>query len=62
MKPIDFVIILVLAAFLALALWYFRRRKKKGGGCCGGCSGCAHAGSCSKNPDSCAESNKKSPE
>lgn len=62
MKPIDFVILLVLAALAVLAFWYFRRRKKKGGGCCGGCSGCSQTGDCVGQPGACSRNDKKSPE
>ena len=38
MKPIDFILILVVAAILAFAVWLNVRRKRSGG-CCSSCSG-----------------------
>lgn len=38
MKPVDFVIILVLLTLIFTAFWFFKKRRKKG--CCNSCSGC----------------------
>jgi hypothetical protein len=62
MKPIDFLIILIIAAILGFVIGYIRKAKKKGvrcigcpdsgkcagscAGCSGNCSGCSH-----KKPD-----------
>lgn len=45
MSTADIVVILLLAAGVALALWS-RHKRKKSGGCCGGCSGCGSRSSC----------------
>ncbi len=42
------VVVLIVTAVIALAIWSIRRDKKKGASCsCGcGCEGCAMAGQC----------------
>lgn len=47
MKPIDYILIGVLALGMALIIVHLIRQKKKGKGGCGcGCSSCPSAGSC----------------
>ena len=47
MKPIDYIIIGIVAAAVLGAIAYLIWRKKKGiSGCGCGCSGCPHAGAC----------------
>ena len=48
MTVADLVIIIVLAVFVALILFWNHRRKKKGSGCagCSGCSGCPGKETC----------------
>ncbi len=43
---VDFIILAVVLAALALVTYRLVRRKQKGGSQCAGCSGCAHASSC----------------
>lgn len=43
MKPVDIVIVLLLAGAVGLIWFSMRRQKKKGGGCGGGCAGCSKA-------------------
>lgn len=48
METVDILIVAVIIAILAFAIWYIRREKKKGAKCigcpsgsnCGSCSGC----------------------
>lgn len=37
----DFILLGMVGAALALAIWAIVRRKRKGSGCCGHCQGCA---------------------
>ena len=47
MKPIDYVIIGVVAVALTLVIVHLIKRKKQGKGGCGcGCSSCPSAGAC----------------
>ena len=47
MKPIDYVIIAVVAVAVVGVVVYLIRQKKKGKSGCGcGCNGCPHAGAC----------------
>ncbi len=41
MKPVDFILIAVIAGILAGAVIVAVRRKKKGSSCCGDCCKCA---------------------
>ena len=41
MRPVDFILIAVLAAVLAGAVILAVRRKKNGSSCCGDCTKCA---------------------
>lgn len=58
MKPIDILVIAIIAVILGLVIWYIHRSKKKGikcigcpdsatcgGKCSGSCSGCSGCGS-----------------
>ena len=59
MKPIDILVIAVIAVIVGLVMWYIHRSKKKGikcigcpegAKCSGNCSGCTgNCGSCSDN-------------
>lgn len=52
MKPIDYVIIGVLAVAVVGIVVYLIRQKKKGKSGCGcGCNGCPHAGQCGSAKD-----------
>ena len=51
MKPVDFLVIAVIAAIIGLAAWYVYKAKKSGKKCIGcpegTCSGgCSHCSSC----------------
>ncbi len=46
MKPLDFVVLVMIAAAFVLAVLWARRRKKQGRGCCGDCG---HCGGCENN-------------
>lgn len=59
MKPIDFLILAVIAAILGAVILYIRKAKKKGvkcigcpdsGSCSGNCSGCAGNCACGHKP------------
>ena len=66
MKPVDLLVVFVIALILAGAIAYIIRAKKKGvrcigcpdgGHCSGSCSGCAgcHAASCDAKPDAASK-------
>ena len=40
MRPIDIILIAVIASVIALAVFLTIRRKKKGSSCCGNCEKC----------------------
>lgn len=58
MKPLDYILIVVLAIIVGLALYFTIRNAKRGKGCCGG--GCG--GDCSKCPMKCGNNREKSSE
>ena len=40
MRPLDWLVLALVALWLAAALLFLLRRKKRGCGSCGGCGGC----------------------
>lgn len=48
MKPLDVVLIVLVAISAGAAIFFIARRLKRGGGCgsCGGCNGCKSRGYC----------------
>lgn len=48
MKPLDVVLIIMVAISAGAAIYFIARRLKRGGGCgsCGGCNGCKSRGYC----------------
>ena len=50
MKPVDYIIIAIVALIIGLASWYLYRAKKKGVKCIG----CPDAATCSGNCSGCA--------
>ena len=59
MEPIDYIILGVLAAAVALAIISIVKRKKEGKGGCGcGCVSCPSAGSCLSAQNNAKEENK----
>jgi len=40
MKPLDIVLLALIALGVVAALLFLRRKKKQGGGCCGCCGSC----------------------
>ena len=49
MKPIDIIVICIVALIVLCAIAYIIMEKKRGGGCGCGCNGCPHAGACHSN-------------
>lgn len=41
MQLMDWILVALVGALLALALWRMHENKRRGKGCCGNCSGCA---------------------
>jgi len=62
MRPVDIIIILVLAAIVGAAAWYVYKSKKSGRKCIGcpdGCCSCASKeGGCSGNCGGCTGRNR----
>ena len=57
MKPVDILIIAVIAAVLLLAAWYVYKSKKSGKkciGCPGGCCPTKNGGACGGNCTGCS--------
>ncbi|MBO6303365.1 MAG: FeoB-associated Cys-rich membrane protein [Ruminiclostridium sp.] len=48
MNLVDIILIVLIAAAVAGALFVMIRDKKKGKGCCGNCSCCGGSGECRK--------------
>ena len=48
MRPLDWLVLALVALWLAAALRFLLRRKMRGCGSCGGCGGCG--GSCTACP------------
>lgn len=59
MKPIDLLVIAVIAAVIGLVLWYLYRAKKKGVKCIGCPDGAKCGGNCSGCSGNCCGSNQK---
>ena len=51
MSWIDFVILAVIAAALALVVVRYVKRRRTGGSPCAGCSDCGHAAACPSAKD-----------
>ena len=50
MKPVDMIVIAVIAVILGLVIWYLHSAKKRGVKCIG----CPDSGSCSGNCSGCS--------
>lgn len=48
MKPLDVILIIMVAISAGVAIYFIARGLKRGGGCgsCGGCNGCKSRGYC----------------
>lgn len=53
MKPIDILVIAVIAAIIGLVMWYMHRSKKKGMKCIGCPDGAKCSGNCSGCSGNC---------
>ena len=59
MKPIDFLVIAVVAVIVGLGIWYLYRAKKKGVKCIGCPDGAKCSGNCSGCSGNCSCGDKK---